>query len=106
MGLRGVQLGLDLRNEGMARVIDHDLTWAGLAAAMFPKLFTRGEEVTGEDIRLRLIEAGLPTPPHENAWGAVTHALARNDFLHDTGRVKKATDPRSHARRLVIWRVL
>ena len=106
MGLRGVQLGLDLRNEGMARVIDRNLTWAGLATSIFPNVFKRGDEVTGEDIRLRLIEAGLPTPPHENAWGALTHSLARNAFLHDTGRVVKARDPRSHARRLVIWRVL
>ena len=106
MGIRGVQLGLDLRDEGMAQVLDRDPRWAGRAAGIFQRIFVRGEEMTGEDLRQQLTMAGLEKPAHRNAWGALTNALALRGLIKDTGRVIKANDPVSHARRLVIWRVL
>lgn len=44
-----------------------------------------GEEVSGEDIRLRCLRYGIK-PHHPNAWGAFISGLSRRGLLRKTGR--------------------
>jgi len=64
-----------------------------------------GQEVLAEKFRALCEAAGI-RPHHCNAWGGLTAALVKAGVIEDTGRVEKSRDPRSHARRQPVWRVL
>ena len=60
---------------------------------------------TGEDVRLKLIDAGLEPPYHHNAWGAFTMKLVRGDFIEPTGDFRSMKTRKSHARITRIYRL-
>lgn len=64
-----------------------------------------GREVLAEEFRAICEQAGI-RPHHCNAWGGLTAALVKAGVIEDTGRVEKSRDPRSHARRQPVWRVI
>jgi len=64
-----------------------------------------GQEVLAEEFRA-LCEAEGVKPHHCNAWGGLTAALVKAGVIEDTGRVGRSRDPRSHARRQPVWRVV
>ena len=64
-----------------------------------------GREVLAEEFRALCEGEGI-RPHHCNAWGGLTAALVRAGVIEDTGRVGKSRDPRSHARRQPVWRVV
>lgn len=64
-----------------------------------------GQEVLAETFRATCEKAGVK-PHHHNAWGGLTSALVRAGVIVDTGRVEKSRDPKSHARRQPVWRVM
>jgi hypothetical protein len=64
-----------------------------------------GQEVLAEEFRALCEGEGIK-PHHCNAWGGLTAALVRAGVIEDTGRVGKSRDPRSHARRQPVWRVV
>lgn len=65
-------------------------------------LFPVGEEVTGEDIRVKLSDAGT-TPGHHNAWGAAINAAVRRGYLKPTGQYVGMVTPKSHARKTPLY---
>jgi hypothetical protein len=93
------------RDAGMQRVISHNLPWKD-EALRFARVFLHtGEELTGEAIRLRLRNAGCPTPTHHNAWGPFIKSLVVSGMLIDTLRTGWMTTKKSHAARTPLWRV-
>ena len=89
--------------QAIERVMEHNADWQRKARAHL--WIWRGEELTGEQIRIRLMGMGI-TPDHPNAWGGFIAGLVKQGYLRDTGRVRHMTLPRSHARRTPVWRVL
>ena len=97
-------LAEQLKDEGLSAALSGQEAWAARVKA-YVYTHLRGREVTGEEIRLSAsYECGHPR--HSNAWGAITNALYREGWLEDTGHMRRPVSPRSHARRIKVWRVL
>ncbi len=93
------------RDAAMAQVLEHaGETWRHDAMTLIRERLA-GQEVLAEKFRV-LCEANGIRPHHCNAWGGLTAALVRAGVIEDTGRVGKSRDPRSHARRQPVWRVV
>ena len=93
------------RDAAMAQVLEHaGETWRHDAMTLIRERLA-GQEVLAEKFR-SLCEAAGIRPHHCNAWGGLTAALVKAGVIEDTGRVEKSRDPRSHARRQPVWRVV
>lgn len=58
-----------------------------------------------EDARAYAVDMGLPRPPHHNAWGAVSMALAARLLIVKTGEYQASRSIKSHGRTQPYWRV-
>lgn len=103
-GPRDVAAAREQRELGMERAVQRDPTLVDRVRAVVRATHHAGDEVTGEDVRLQCVAAGVDAE-HPNAWGAVVNALVRSGQLEDTGRMKHMETERSHARRTPIYRV-
>jgi hypothetical protein len=103
LSLFDLERSREARDEGIAKVNDHNDTWRQQAQELFASAFRPGEEVIGEQIRDRLLGHGLPLPKHSNAWGGLTSGLVKAGRLRDTGRSGQMTALSSHARRSPLW---
>lgn len=91
------------RDQALERVAVHagtEFMKAGLMAIALIK----GEDVTGEAIRVILIGKGI-RPHHPNAWGALVQQALKLGLILETGLYTKMTDVRSHARKTQIYRI-
>lgn len=90
--------GRSLRDEGMALVDEHESeAWKDRARAMVRKLVTPGWVGLAEEIRFRLLDAGLDRPHSPNCWGSLTMWLIRNGYLEPLDQHRHPSDPKSHA---------
>lgn len=92
------------RDAGQTRVLGRSGEFQAQAVEVIRRELA-GQEVLAEQFRRTCVEHGV-TPHHHNAWGALTAVLVRQGVIEDTGRVERSTDPRSHARRQPVWRVV
>jgi hypothetical protein len=92
------------RDEGIATVTENNLPWHDRALALLQRLAGSGREMTGEEMRLWLIEQGLESPAAPHAWGALTRHACTSGLLEDTGTVRQMAEIKSHARRSPVWR--
>ena len=91
------------RDEALERVSEHAGTdWNSAALNAIRRL--KGQEVTGEDIRL-YAEPQIGKPPHHNAWGALIRTAKHQNLLVATGRWQPMRTPKSHARPTPVYRV-
>lgn len=101
------QLGLfgarEARDKGIARVTEHNERWHDRALKMLGTLAGTGRQMTGEEMRLWLLQHGLDEPSHWNAWGALTRHAALCGLLSDTGKLREMETKKSHARRTPVW---
>jgi hypothetical protein len=95
------------RDEALERVADNSGPWINAA---FGAAVRRGQEqeqgaatFTGEQLRLMLLDAGLPPPHHHNAWGALINKLVRSGVIQPTGDRTRMKTERSHARSTGIY---
>lgn len=56
-----------------------------------------GQMVTGEDMRLSCLKAGIK-PHHPNAWGGFVAGLIKREVIEPTGIFRQMKAPGSHAR--------
>lgn len=99
------QLGMFLRDEGIARVMLSNETWMDRAFKEMQRFLLKQKVITGESVRLHISESiGGPSTPH--AWGALIRKAVKSGLIRDTGRTTKMSDPRSHARRTPVWEVV
>ena len=90
--------GAIARDDALDKVLRRDWIWRAQIIAFIEDL-PMGWVGTGEDIRHAALEAGIPRPPHHNAWGAaIMHAVKNKHWLRWTGRVLSMKDKSSHAR--------
>ena len=98
-----LEAGERARDAGIAAAAG-DGDWFEQAARLIVAHFA-GQEVLAERFRALCIKHGIgPDDPH--GWGPLTYTLARRGLIVDTGRMEKSQDPRSHARRQPVWRVV
>lgn len=103
LSLFDLELSKGARDYAIATVNENNEDWRVLAHKVFERVFRTGEQATGEDIRTRLLDYGLPAPKHSNAWGGLTSSLVKAGRLRDTGHTRQMSDLRSHARRTPLW---
>lgn len=90
--------GVKARDAALDSVLRRDWIWRAQIIEFIEGL-PQGWVGTGEDIRFAAIEAGIPNPPHPNAWGAaVMHAVKNKRWLQWTGKVRSMRSKSSHAR--------
>jgi hypothetical protein len=78
--------------------------WAD-EARFFLLTLPPGWEGTGEDIRRFLVEdMSLDPPHHHNAWGGLISGALRRGTITGTGKYRKMTSVRSHARKTEVYR--
>jgi len=108
--------GRRLRDEGQAKVKEHNESWHERAMKYLRDKFSCplsesdmdfythiGGEFTSEDFRKEIV-LNLGPPSHPNAWGALITSAVRAGIIEDTGRTVQATNKAAHARRLPVWR--
>lgn len=96
-----VQAGRARRDAGIALVERHaDVHggWKDEARQLVERVVSPGWEGLSEDIRVMVLEAGLPAPHSPNCWGALTLWAVKRGLLEATGELDHMRDPRSHAR--------
>lgn len=96
------------KREGMERVKINAADWMPIAFARAINWCRAnlGAEITGEDLRFTLTEAGLQDPHHPNAWGQLTKQVLEAGWLWHTGYWRKPRSRASHARPTKIYRVI
>lgn len=92
------------RDAGQTRVLSRSGEFHARAVEVIRRELA-GQEVLAEEFRRVCVEHGV-TPHHHNAWGALTAVLVRQGVIEETGRIEKSRDPRSHARRQPVWKVI
>lgn len=92
------QMGLVLKAEGQALVLEHEEeTWKHAAALEIEALAAIGQPFTAEDVAALV---GRPTRP--NAMGAAMSAAVRRGQIRRVG-YRTATRPDAHARVIAVW---
>jgi hypothetical protein len=95
------QLSFDAALEAKAAVLEevaeNNVDWMTEALAAADAL-PNGDVGTGEDIRARLLEAGLRSPRHQNAWGALLNVMCRRGLIQHTGEWRPMRSKTSHGR--------
>ncbi len=94
-----------LRDEGIAKVSEHNGNWMELCisqAKMFATLRFGQNTFTGEDLRHHL-ETAVGCPAHMNGWGALINALLKKKIIRPTGEYRKMRDETSHARKTPVY---
>jgi hypothetical protein len=94
--------GRKRRDEALVNVAANAETFMSKALKELVR-FERGT-YTGEDIRRQLELWGI-RPHHHNAWGALVATAVRSRILWPTGRLAAMTDPRSHARKTLVYQI-
>ena len=94
--------GASRRDAAIEVVTENSGEWMTRALAAV-ELLPNNIKVTGEDVRFRLLES-IGEPHHHNAWGALILHAVKDGSLLSTGIWRAMSDPRSHARRTLVYR--
>jgi len=110
--LRGFEMQEDMFQEGSAvterdqalhRVATNSGSWMLDALIAICRIST-DSEVTGEDIRLNILER-VGMPHHHNAWGALIKSALKQGVLIPTGEYRAMKTRKSHARKTPVYRI-
>jgi hypothetical protein len=92
------------RNKGMAKVEEHNPDWLTRSVAFVGHFVTpEMGGFIGEDIR-ELVSKHVGYPTHHNAWGTLVRQLLKLKLIEPTGELRAMRDPRSHARKTMVYR--
>lgn len=92
--------GESLKDEGMAKVTEHNEAWMHAVMGIIKQLAKDSVSFTSEDVRFR---CGGLEPKSPNAWGAAFSTAARQGLIERCG-YQKNTLPSAHARVVAVWR--
>ncbi len=95
-----------LRDEGIAKVSEHNGKWMELAIREAGKWVAvetdQPRTFTGEDIRFQVLWT-IGHPGHPNAFGALINTLVRRKIIKPTGEYRAMRDENSHARKTPVY---
>jgi hypothetical protein len=95
--------GPALRDDGMAKAEQRDPEWNELAYAAIISIAQRQRELHTDDL---IGFCRQYPPPSKYAMGPVWMNAIRAGVIADTGRVRRATDPKKHAHKMAIYQSL
>lgn len=99
------QLGFELAQRGAERAADHADRlhdgWSELALAAFKAYAERHEEFATEDVIAASLE--VPHPPDPRAWGQITMAAKRLQFIVSANRTRPTKSAHAHGRDVKLW---
>lgn len=94
-----LELGLQLRDAGMARAVDHAESvsegWSDRAYALFVQFAARRKPFRTEQAREYATELGLPPAPHARAWGAIASRARKAGVIRFAG-FDVCENPKAH----------
>lgn len=90
------------RDRAIAQVSSNAGRWIDIAMAELPAALVG--EFTGEDVKHRLLNAGVPAPHHHNAWGALMMRAAKAGLIEKTGVWVNTVGRAAHARMAPLYR--
>ncbi len=90
--------GDQLRDEGIARVLDNNEAWRQSFFAAADTVLARDGQVTSEAV----LEICGPPPGHFNAIGGAMRRFAIHRKLHNGGYIK-STRPKCHSTVIIVW---
>ena len=93
------------RDEAIQRVLANAGDEWKEAARLHVSTHMKGEMVTGEDMRLSCLRAGIK-PHHPNAWGGFVQGMVKQHILWPTNQFRQMRAPGSHARNTRVYEVL
>lgn len=91
------------RDDALKRVNDNAGDWMDKALAAVV-LLKSGELMTGEDIRVAIVD-DVGEPHHHNAWGAMIKNAMKQRLVVPTGKWRPMKLKQSHARVSPIYRI-
>jgi hypothetical protein len=97
----------DARDRALALVAgpEERSGWMQNALLRIPECFWTGRELTGEEIKERLLMV-LDPPHHHNVWGSLINRAIRTEIIAGTGVQRHMHGPKSHARKTETYRLL
>ena len=98
-----LQLGEQLKDNGVQQVAEHDPLWIKKVLTLIILTSEDTETFTADDIRYRATDEGWSQPKHPNAWGAAFSTAAKMGLIERVGYRPSAT-PSAHARVVAVWR--
>lgn len=92
------------KESSLALVAENAGPWTDDARAYLKKWCAEreGHEVTGEDVRLALTQAGL-VPHHPNAWGSLIRIAVKDGLLGHSGNWRPMQAVKSHGRMTPVY---
>jgi hypothetical protein len=96
--------GMALRDKGMEQVFANSGEWKDIAYEYLVKLTPRYVDLTGESIKVLIMNAGCPQPHHCNAWGPLIKKATSNGVLRFTGTYRLARTKKRHASVVRVYR--
>lgn len=87
----------------LEQVMQHATPWPDLAMMELRRL-PLGMIGTAEYFRFALLERGVASPHHHNAWGGLIAHAVRAGVLVPTGEWRAMGGPKSHARKSPVYR--
>lgn len=91
------------RDAAFSQIAEHNKDWRWAALVGISQLYPM--EGTAEDIRITLLEKGLSSPNHHNAWGELTKSAIKKGLLTRTGELRHMRTKKSHARLTPVYRI-
>jgi len=92
--------------DGMTQAVEHadqeEPGWSERAYQMLVGYAAHHKEFMTENVRVWATDNGLPKPPTDRAWGAVTLRAARADLIVCVG-YRKTSVPPAHAAPRSLW---
>ena len=91
-----------LRNQGIAKVMEHELTWAEHAHEAISRY--PGDTANAEELRA-WVEQQVGAPSHVNAYGGVIMGCVRRKLLTNLNNYVIGKNPAGHGRRVATYRI-
>ncbi len=92
-----------LRDEGIAKVTEHNGKWMDLCVMKMEQSKWLGDGTfTGEDVR-HFCEHTVGCANHPNAYGALINTLIKRKIIKPTWEWRKMRDESSHCRRTPVY---
>ena len=98
------QLGLDLRDRGMARTLEAERDeWINEALGQLARYAAFHSIFKTEDFREACERAGVENPHDHHVWGALTNLASRRGLIQWTGQYVPSESPKTHGHPVKLW---
>ncbi len=107
-----MKTGSQLKQEGQDLVASHDQEWSDYALSMLREFIAETRKKNyGEFFNMVVFKQwlrykGAREPKHHNCYGSFPRRAASAGLIEITDRYVSSPDPKAHARKVPLWRIL